>query len=106
MSSTKTQESPWFSNILELGPGHQPGFAWARVLNPSLHDRFTQQGGCKWSVVGAGGCGGVKMLFVSLTINGNDLCETSRDRSPGCEPVGVVLEAPLEPKSGLPIEPS
>ena len=45
------------------------------------------------------------MLFVSLTINGNDLCETSRDRSPGCEPVGVVLEAPLEPKSGLPSKP-
>ena len=87
MSSTKAQESPWFSK------------------DPWLHNRFTQQGRCKLEAVGAGGCDSVKMLFVLLTINGKDLYETSRDRSPGCEPVGVVLEAPLEPKSGLPSKP-
>ena len=38
------------------------------------------------------------MLFVSLTINGSDLCETSRDRSPGYKLIKVVLEAPREPK--------
>ena len=88
MSSTKAQESPWFSK------------------DPWLHDRFTQQRRCKLEAVGGGGCDGVKMLFVSLTINGNNLCETSRDKSPGYELVGVVLKAPLEPKLGLPIEPS
>ena len=39
-----------------------------------------------------------KMLFVLLTINGNNLCETFHNKSPGCKPIGVVLEAPREPK--------
>ena len=42
-----------------------------------------------------------KMLFVLLTINGNNLCETSHDRSPGCKLIGVVFEAPLEPETEL-----
>ena len=62
--------------------------------------------GCQLEADGARGCGVVKMLFVLLTINGNDLYETSRNRSLGCKLVGVVLEAPLKPKLELPIEPS
>ena len=54
--------------------------------------------GCQWEAVGAGGCGGVKMLFVLLTINGNNLCETFCNKSPGWEPIGVVFEAPRELK--------
>ena len=62
--------------------------------------------GCQLEAFGARGCGGVKMLFVLLTINGNDLCETSRNRNPECEPVGFVFKASLELKRGIPIEPS
>ena len=38
------------------------------------------------------------MLFILLTINNNNLCETFRNKSPGCEPIEVVFEAPREPK--------
>ena len=32
---------------------------------------------------------------------GSALCETFHDRSPGCKPIGFVLEAPLEPETEL-----
>ena len=35
---------------------------------------------------------------------GNALCETPCNRGLGCEPIGVVFKAPLEPKLGLPIK--
>ena len=36
------------------------------------------------------------MFFILLTINGNNLCKTFRNRSLGCKPIKVVLEALLE----------
>ena len=45
-----------------------------------------------------------KMLFLLLTINGNDQYKTSYNRNLGCEPIRVIFGAPLESKTELPIE--
>ena len=62
--------------------------------------------GCQLEAVGARGCGGIKMLFVLLTININNLYKTFHNVSPGCKSIGIVFKASLEPKLELPIKPS